>query len=70
MKKDRYNARILSELEKDGRITNADLAEKIGLVDIIEEKDNLIDIANNFAAKIIKSGPKAIAETKKILHSS
>lgn len=31
MKKDRYNARILSELERDGRITNADLAEKIGL---------------------------------------
>ncbi|WIO73685.1 Lrp/AsnC family transcriptional regulator [Porticoccaceae bacterium LTM1] len=31
MKNDRYNARILSELEKDGRISNADLAEKIGL---------------------------------------
>lgn len=28
---DRYNERILHELKKDGRITNAQLAEKIGL---------------------------------------
>jgi Lrp/AsnC family transcriptional regulator, leucine-responsive regulatory protein len=28
---DRYNERILQELKKDGRITNAQLAEKIGL---------------------------------------
>jgi len=28
---DRYNERILQELKKDGRMTNAQLAEKIGL---------------------------------------
>lgn len=28
---DRYNERILQELQKDGRITNAELAERIGL---------------------------------------
>lgn len=28
---DRYNERILQELKKDGRITNAQLADKIGL---------------------------------------
>ena len=31
MKKDRYNDKILQELTKDGRISNIDLAEKVGL---------------------------------------
>ncbi|MEH6580935.1 MAG: Lrp/AsnC family transcriptional regulator [Halioglobus sp.] len=31
MKKDRYNESILRELKNNGRITNADLAEKVGL---------------------------------------
>ncbi|GAA5219014.1 Lrp/AsnC family transcriptional regulator [Corallincola platygyrae] len=31
MKKDRYNDRILHELTRDARITNAELAERIGL---------------------------------------
>lgn len=31
MKKDKYNDRILRELRKDGRITNTELAEKVGL---------------------------------------
>lgn len=31
MKKDRYNERILSELKLEGRISNSDLADKVGL---------------------------------------
>ena len=31
MKNDRYNQLILSELKRDGRISNADLADKVGL---------------------------------------
>ncbi len=31
MKLDRYDQRILEELQRDGRITNQDLAERIGL---------------------------------------
>lgn len=31
MKKDRYNEHILSVLKKDGRISNAELADKVGL---------------------------------------
>ncbi|MCU7946769.1 MAG: winged helix-turn-helix transcriptional regulator, partial [Candidatus Thiodiazotropha sp. (ex Cardiolucina cf. quadrata)] len=31
MKLDRYDRRILEELQQDGRISNQDLAERIGL---------------------------------------
>ncbi len=56
------------ELIFTGEVIRADEALRIALVDAVTEPDKLLDKAKTTAAAILKNGPLAIAEAKRVIH--
>lgn len=56
------------ELIFTGEVIRAEEAARIGLVDSLSEPDDLMDKARSTAAAILKNGPLAVAEAKRVIH--
>lgn len=56
------------ELIFTGEVIRADEALRIGLVDSLSEPDQLLDKAGATARTILKNGPLAVAEAKRVIH--
>ncbi len=51
-----------------GEVIRAEEAARIGLVDLLCEPEELMDAAAATAAAILKNGPLAVAEAKRVIH--
>jgi enoyl-CoA hydratase len=56
------------ELIFTGEVIRADEAYRIGLVDSLSEPDELLDKARATGQAILKNGPLAVAEAKRVIH--
>jgi enoyl-CoA hydratase len=56
------------ELIFTGEVIGADEALRIGLVDALTEPEALLDKASATATAILKNGPLAVAEAKRVIH--